>query len=538
MATTAYSGKEQEINRRVPTFITGFDDLIEGGFVKNSLNLISGSAGSGKTIFCLQYIYNCVKFLKEPGVFITLEESVDSIKRTMKRFGFDIEKYEYPDKFSIADLGSIRKELSIEEEVQTGGLLDVNSLIEYIKGIVSLTGASRLVIDSMTALGIKYNESGIIRQVLFRLGRFLREINSTVLITTESIPYQNKLTRFDIEQFISDSFILLNLIEINGSLKRTLIIRKMRQTNHDMNVHQYKITSKGFEILMIIEKNEVSIYELALTNLLNNKEDLLWDYFYDFLKDSEDWSNRFDSEEISILIVGNLRLHYKYIKKYGITIIIILDLHNNIDVINEIFNKVATDLEDNPENLLEGSKEFETYVDIFLSIQQRIPIKVALVGFGGVGKTTVLKLIKQEELPTRHLPTILADITQYNLNGIYFSFWDFAGQVAYKKVWPKLINKSDLVIVVTDSTQQNVSLSKFFLDLIQNVVPYSKKLILANKQDLPSAIDVYRINQILGEETIPFIAIDPNYRDILINHIINSLGLTSEDEQIVIQASF
>ncbi|MHA1230669.1 MAG: ATPase domain-containing protein [Candidatus Helarchaeota archaeon] len=249
MATTAYSGKEQEINRRVPTFITGFDDLIEGGFVKNSLNLISGPAGSGKTIFCLQYIYNCVKFLKEPGVFITLEESVDSIKRTMKRFGFDIEKYEYPDKFSIADLGSIRKELSIEEEVQTGGLLDVNSLIEYIKGIVSLTGASRLVIDSMTALGIKYNESGIIRQVLFRLGRFLREINSTVLITTESIPYQNKLTRFDIEQFISDSFILLNLIEINGSLKRTLIIRKMRQTNHDMNVHQYKITSKGFEIL-------------------------------------------------------------------------------------------------------------------------------------------------------------------------------------------------------------------------------------------------------------------------------------------------
>jgi len=289
---------------------------------------------------------------------------------------------------------------------------------------------------------------------------------------------------------------------------------------------------------MIIEKNEVSIYELALTNLLNNKEDLLWDYFYDFLKDSEDWSNRFYSEEISILIVGNLRLHYKYIRKYGITIIIILDLHNNIDVINEIFNKVATDLEDNPENLLEGSKEFETYVDIFLSIQQRIPIKVALVGFGGVGKTTVLKLIKQEELPTRHLPTILADITQYNLNGIYFSFWDFAGQVAYKKVWPKLINKSDLVIVVTDSTQQNVSLSKFFLDLIRNVVPYSKKLILANKQDLPSAIDVYRINQILGVETIPFIAIDPNYRDILINHIINSLGLTSEDEQIVLQASF
>ncbi|MHA1830325.1 MAG: ATPase domain-containing protein, partial [Candidatus Helarchaeota archaeon] len=239
METTTISNKDSEVEKRVPTLINGFDKLIEGGFVKNSLNLISGPAGSGKTIFCLQYVYNGVKYLKEPGVFITLEESVESIRSSMKRFGIDLRKYERPDKFSLADLGAIRKELSIEEEVQSGGLLDLDSLIEYIKGVISLTDAKRLVLDSLTAIGIKYHETSTIRQALFRLGRFLRVLGSTVLVTTESIPYQNKYTRFGIEQFIADSFILLNLTEINGILKRTKLVRKMSHTNHDLHVHPY-----------------------------------------------------------------------------------------------------------------------------------------------------------------------------------------------------------------------------------------------------------------------------------------------------------
>ncbi|MHA1269867.1 MAG: RAD55 family ATPase [Candidatus Helarchaeota archaeon] len=249
METGIYSNDDLLLEKRVPTFITGFDDLIEGGFVKNSLNLISGPAGSGKTIFCLQYVLNGVKFLNEPSVFITLEESVKSIRYTMLRFGIDLKKYERPDKFSIADLGSIRKELSIDEEIQTGGLLDLNSIMEYIKGIMSLTDAKRLVLDSLTAVGIKYNDPSKIRQALFRLGRFLRELGSTVLVTTESSTHQNKYTRFGIEQFIADSFILLNLIELNGELKRAILVRKMRQTNHDMKIHPYKITHNGFQIL-------------------------------------------------------------------------------------------------------------------------------------------------------------------------------------------------------------------------------------------------------------------------------------------------
>ena len=286
-----------------------------------------------------------------------------------------------------------------------------------------------------------------------------------------------------------------------------------------------------FKGLFIIENDNI-IYSLALQQNIFN---VGYDYYYDFLKTSADWEERHDSEMIFDVIAGNVCLYYKYIQNYNLILVIIVDLYNKGE---QIFREVSSILEDKSLDLLKDDARFKTFTQLFLTFQEHIPIKISLVGFGGVGKTTILKLLKEQELPTTHNPTILADITQYNLNGIHFNFWDFAGQVAYKNVWPKLINKSDLVIVVTDSSQKNVSLSKFFLDLILNIVPYSKKIIIANKQDTPNAIDVPRINQILGENTIPFVAIDPNYRSILLENIFNALNLITEGEQIVIQSNY
>jgi archaellum biogenesis ATPase FlaH len=42
---------------RVATKIKGFDQLVEGGFPKGSSIMVRGSTGTGKTIFCLQYLY-------------------------------------------------------------------------------------------------------------------------------------------------------------------------------------------------------------------------------------------------------------------------------------------------------------------------------------------------------------------------------------------------------------------------------------------------------------------------------------------------
>src|SRR3989344_2854582 len=75
---------------RVQTGIAGFDKLAQGGFVRNSLNLVSGGAGSGKSIFCLQFIYNGIQNYNENGLYITFDENEESIRGDAAPFGWNL----------------------------------------------------------------------------------------------------------------------------------------------------------------------------------------------------------------------------------------------------------------------------------------------------------------------------------------------------------------------------------------------------------------------------------------------------------------
>jgi len=77
---------------RVPSGIPGLDDLIEGGFVKGSINLIAGTTGTCKTTFCSQFIWHGLQ-INEPGVYVTVEQEAEEIIESSKRFGFDFKPY-------------------------------------------------------------------------------------------------------------------------------------------------------------------------------------------------------------------------------------------------------------------------------------------------------------------------------------------------------------------------------------------------------------------------------------------------------------
>ena len=100
---------------RIPTGIPGLDELISGGFPVNSVNLVCGPAGSAKTTFSMQYIYNGAKDHDEPGIYICLEEGRENIMRAMKIYGLDLEKYENEKKLFILDLSEIRRQVSAGE---------------------------------------------------------------------------------------------------------------------------------------------------------------------------------------------------------------------------------------------------------------------------------------------------------------------------------------------------------------------------------------------------------------------------------------
>ena len=144
--------------KRVPTGITGLDDLIEGGFPQGRSILLSGGTGTGKTIFCMQYLYQGATQFHEPGVYVTMDERPDLMREDMARFGWDLRKLEDENMLSLID-GTIAKVgLPSEEQfsLPTTGF-DLDKLLLEILRAVKRIEAKRIVIDSIPAMRLNFD---------------------------------------------------------------------------------------------------------------------------------------------------------------------------------------------------------------------------------------------------------------------------------------------------------------------------------------------------------------------------------------------
>lgn len=148
-------------------------------------------------------------------------------------------------------------------------------------------------------------------------------------------------------------------------------------------------------------------------------------------------------------------------------------------------------------------------------------VKVAILGYAGVGKTTTLHLLRGETLPLVHDPTIGVSIKKLpeEISNASIVLWDLAGQSRFSILWAKMVANAQVVIIVTDSTLENVLRSKKLVQLVRDEVPDAKIIGIANKQDLPTALTPERVGQILSVPTYELVAIDISYRDRLIQII-------------------
>jgi small GTP-binding protein len=161
-------------------------------------------------------------------------------------------------------------------------------------------------------------------------------------------------------------------------------------------------------------------------------------------------------------------------------------------------------------------------------MHRNIKPKIAVVGFAGVGKTTIKQLIKMDEIPLQHIPTISGDIATIKIGKLFFRLFDFAGQEQFKFLWKNFIKESDAVLIITDSTLKNVEKSKYFLDLKNKEVFHARAAVIANKQDLPNSLSVREIEGILGLSTYRMIANRKENRNKMIRIIADVLDMSTE----------
>ncbi len=235
------------MTERVKTGIKGFDELTEGGIPTGSSVLLTGGAGTGKTIFALQYIYEGARTFKEPGIFITLEGNVKNITWNMESFNWDIKGLQ--DK-NLVKIYRLNLDPTRFDD-------DFNQLIEkeldIIANMVKEIGAKRLVVDSTTAFGVWVEKKGYMRNILYQFTSALKDLNCTNLLISETKDKKEVFSAYGVEEFVSDGVIKLMFNPPN----RSIFVRKMRGTNHSKAVHPFEIGETGITV--------------------RNKDEILWE---------------------------------------------------------------------------------------------------------------------------------------------------------------------------------------------------------------------------------------------------------------------
>ena len=143
---------------RVPTGIPGFDKLIDGGFVKNSINLITGGAGTGKSIFAMQYILNGILNYNETGLFVSFEEKIENLKEDALVFGWDFDKLEKEGKCKFLYVGPYTSA----------------DFLSILSKEISRFKPKRVVIDSLSILAMALKDGFNSRKHLFEIASLLQ----------------------------------------------------------------------------------------------------------------------------------------------------------------------------------------------------------------------------------------------------------------------------------------------------------------------------------------------------------------------------
>jgi len=227
--------------RKAPTGIRGLDEISGGGLPRGRTTIVCGGPGCGKTMLGIEFLVRGALEFDEPGVLMAFEETPEDIAQNVASLGFDIQ-----------DLADKRKlfldYISVEAgEIQETGDYDLEGLFIRLGSAIEMVGAKRVMFDTLEALFSSFSNAAILRSEFRRLFRWLKDRDITAIITAEK--GENTLTRYGLEEYVSDCVISLDHRVKDQISGRRMRIVKYRGTKHGADEYPFLIDEQGMSVL-------------------------------------------------------------------------------------------------------------------------------------------------------------------------------------------------------------------------------------------------------------------------------------------------
>jgi circadian clock protein KaiC len=226
--------------RKSPTGIRGLDEITGGGLPAGRPTLVCGGAGCGKTLLAMEFLVRGATEYGEPGVFMAFEETREELAENVTSLGFDL-------KALVAEKKLVLDYVYVDRsEFEETGEYDLEGLFIRLGHAIDSIKAKRVVLDTIEGLFAGLPNQGIVRAELRRLFRWLKKKGVTVIMTGER--GDGTLTRYGLEEYVSDCVISLDHRVVDQVTTRRIRIVKYRGTTHGTNEYPFLIEKDGISL--------------------------------------------------------------------------------------------------------------------------------------------------------------------------------------------------------------------------------------------------------------------------------------------------
>lgn len=220
----------------VKTGIDGVDEILGGGIIKGASVLVSGSPGTGKSIFGIQYIYNGAREFDQQGIYLSFEENRDDIEQSALSLGFE----DWPALVESGDIRIYDKQVLLREN-------DFSSTLDRILDDVQDSEYERLVMDSLTMFSLFFDTEKEKRTYLLQFADILKQHGFTALLIAEQgamVPDAD----ISLENFMTDGNIFMMQTPTDSGVNRYLWVAKMRKQRIKNDIFPMDIDEGGITV--------------------------------------------------------------------------------------------------------------------------------------------------------------------------------------------------------------------------------------------------------------------------------------------------